>query len=69
MILYTIMPIEQVYPTQEQDFSQQKMITYKGIPMIVSETEDRSYQVVRIMSSDPQHYLDADCLPGTKISF
>jgi hypothetical protein len=69
MILYTTMPLELVYPTQDQDFSQQKMITYKGIPMLVTETEDRSYQVIRIISSDPQHYLDTSCHPGAKISF
>ena len=69
MILYTSMPLELVYPTEDQDYSQQKMITYKGIPMIVSETENRSYQVIRIMSSDPQHYLDTSCHPGSIISF
>lgn len=69
MILYTTMPLELVYPPEEQDFSQQKLITYKGIPMLVSEMEDRSYQVVRVLSSDPQHYLDLSCQPGSMISF
>lgn len=69
MILYTMMPPELIYPTQEQEFSKQKMITYKGIPLLVSETEDRSYQVIRILSSDPQHFLESSCCPGAKISF
>lgn len=69
MILYTMMPHELVFPPASQEFSQQKMITYKGIPILVVETEDRQYQVVRVMSSDPQHFLDSDCSPGAKISF
>jgi hypothetical protein len=69
MILYTVMPTDLVYPTEDQEFTQQKMIVYKGIPMIVAEMEDRSYQVIRLLSTDPQHYLESSCHPGAKISF
>lgn len=69
MILYTTMPYELVYPCENDAFGKQKLITYQGIEMLVESTDDQNYQIVRIMSTDPQHYMNAACCPGTKISF
>lgn len=68
MILYTMMPQELIFPTDELEFGKQMMIQYDGIPLLVEENIDQSYQVIRILSSDPQHYLDSRCTPGSKIS-
>ncbi|MFD2443579.1 YlzJ-like family protein [Bacillus sp. CGMCC 1.16607] len=68
MILYTIMPQELIYPTDEQEFSKQMMVQYDGIPLLVEQNADQSFQVIRIISSDPNHYLDSRCTPGSKIS-
>jgi hypothetical protein len=69
MILYTMMPQELIYPVENQEYGQQLMIQYDGIPLLVEQTSDNCYQVLRIMSSDPNHYLDSRCCPGAKISF
>jgi hypothetical protein len=68
MILYTMMPQELIYPTNDQDYSKPIMIQYEGIPLLVEQSTDNCYQVIRIMSSDPSHFLDSRCSPGTKIS-
>jgi hypothetical protein len=68
MILYTMMPQELIYPTAENEFGKQMMVQYNGIPLLVEQTEDNSYQVLRVMSSDPNHYLDERCCPGAKFS-
>jgi hypothetical protein len=68
MILYTMMPQELIYPTNEMDYGNQMLIQYNGVPLLVEQTDDHMYQVVRVMSSDPNHYLDNSCSPGTKIS-
>jgi hypothetical protein len=68
MILYTMMPQELIYPTNEMDYGNQMLIQYNGVPLLVEQTDDHMYQVVRVMSSDPNHYLENSCSPGTKIS-
>jgi hypothetical protein len=37
--------------------------------MLVEQTDADYVQVVRILSSDPQHYLNEQLCPGAKISF
>lgn len=68
MILYTMMPEELIFPTNELDYGKQIIIHYDGIPLLVEQMGDQSYQVIRVMSSDPNHFLDSRCTPGTKIS-
>ena len=69
MILYTMMPNELIFPTEQESFQQQKMITYQGVPLLVEQMDPQNVQVIRILSSDPQHYLDERICPGAKISF
>lgn len=69
MILYTMMPNELIFPPEADSFQQQKMISYQGIPLLVEQTDPQNVQVVRILSSDPQHFLDDRICPGAKISF
>lgn len=69
MILYTMMPQELVYPTAAEEYGQQFLVSYQGVPLIVEPTIDHTYQVIRIVSTDPQHFLNESLLPGTKISF
>jgi hypothetical protein len=68
VILYTMMPQELIFPTDELEFSKQMMIEYDGIPLLVEDNMDQTYQVIRILSSDPKHYLDSRYTPGSKIS-
>lgn len=69
MILYTMMPQELIFPTREEEYGKHTLLKYKGIPLLAEAGADNSYTVVRILSTDPQHFLDPDCTPGTKISF
>ncbi|MCM3570784.1 YlzJ-like family protein [Neobacillus mesonae] len=69
MILYTMMPHELVFPPDADAFGKQQMVKYQGIPLLVEQSDQQNVQVVRILSSDPQHFLDARVCPGEKISF
>lgn len=69
MILYTMTPQEQIFPEEQQEQSGQMMMSYKGIPVLAEQLDGTSYRIVRVMSTDPSHYLNAECTPGTKISF
>lgn len=68
MILYTMMPQELIFPTQESEFGQQMEVTYDGVPVMVEQTEDHYYQIIRVISSNPDHFLDPKYTPGTKFS-
>lgn len=69
MILYTMMPQELIFPAEEVTPSKQMMVTFQGIPLLVEMSDQQNVQVVRVMSSDPQHFMDDRLNPGSKISF
>lgn len=69
MILYTMMPHELIFPQEEKESTKQMAIRYEGIPLLVELTNGGECQVIRNLSTDPNHYLDPRCTPGTKISF
>ncbi|MFL6516585.1 MAG: YlzJ-like family protein [Bacillus sp. (in: firmicutes)] len=68
MILYTMMPPELIFPYQAESGLQQQMVSYQGIPLLVESSDGQNAQVIRILSTDPQHYLDSQICPGAKIS-
>jgi len=68
MILYTMMPNELVFPYEAEADSKQQMITYQGIPLLVVISDQQNVQVIRILSSDPQHFMNERIYPGAKIS-
>lgn len=67
MTLYTIMPQELIFQIDVSEFERHKEVMYDGIPLIVELTKDPSYKVVRVLSSDPDHYLDSRFIPGSII--
>jgi hypothetical protein len=69
MILYTMMPPELIFPYQPESLSNQQMVSYQGIPLLVELKDGQHVEVIRILSTDPQHYLDSQICPGAKISF
>ncbi|EIT85136.1 hypothetical protein A374_12590 [Fictibacillus macauensis ZFHKF-1] len=70
MILYTMMPHDVLFPADQTESKQQQeqWLTYKGVPVTVVQTSPDHYQIVRVMSTDPAHYLLSSCCPGTIIS-
>ncbi|MFF2449793.1 YlzJ-like family protein [Neobacillus sp. NPDC058068] len=68
MILYTMMPNELIFPYEADMINKQQMITFQGIPLLVDAADQQNVQVVRILSSDPQHFMDERICPGAKIS-
>ncbi len=68
MILYTTMPQELVFQTNDTEFNKQMIIEHNGIPMLVERNEENNLRVLQIMSSNPNHYLDERYCPGTILS-
>ncbi|RLQ95687.1 YlzJ-like family protein [Falsibacillus albus] len=66
MILYTTVPQELIFPADASSYSNQKMVTFNGVPLMVEQNE-RGYRVLRVLSSDPSHFLDRSYEPGQYI--
>ena len=68
MILYTSMPHELVFPTEAAEYNKQMMVTQNGIPLLVEMEGGKECTEIRVMSSDPTHFMDEKYTPGTKIT-
>lgn len=64
MILYTTIPHELIFQSKEEDFNKQKVVQVNGVSMLVMEHEPMRYQIVRILSSNPKHFLIDSLMPG-----
>lgn len=67
MILYTIMPEQLVYPSDYSQCERQQIVNINGVEMVVFEEEGHCYSVVRVLSTNPSHYLQYE--PGQKVTF
>lgn len=67
MIMYTMMPDELMFPIGQETFEKQQVIDYNGIPLLVAKNDMLEFEVVRVLSTDPSHYLHAPVQPGAKI--
>ncbi|QPC46399.1 YlzJ-like family protein [Mangrovibacillus cuniculi] len=65
MILYTHVPLEQVFPA-DYSSAQQSLITVNGVPLLVEKGQE-SFRVVRVMSCNPSDYLREDFTPGSEL--
>ncbi|HAV20614.1 MAG: YlzJ-like family protein [Bacillota bacterium] len=66
MILYTVLPIETVLEGlgQERKFVD---IQLKGLSLTVEPISMEEAVIVRVISTDPSHYLNPRLAPGRKI--
>lgn len=69
MILYTMMPQELIFPSENESMTNQQIVSYQGVSLIVEHIDQQNVQVIRVLSSDPQHFLDGRFCPGAKISY
>lgn len=68
MIIYSVIPQELMFPP-EYDFSAQSVVEIDGIPMLVEQVSGAQCKVIRLLSSDPNDYLNAAYSPGQLLPF
>ncbi|WLR52392.1 YlzJ-like family protein [Bacillus tianshenii] len=68
MIHYTYLPQELIFPADEKAYSNQSVVTHNGVQMIVEYTSSSQCRIVRLLSSDPNHYLNQNYAPGTMMN-
>ncbi|WP_199623362.1 YlzJ-like family protein [Paenibacillus alkalitolerans] len=68
MILYTPLSLEQVFEGIEQLEAPQE-ITLNGITMQVERLSEAQARIVRLISPNPQDYMNEKYAPGSIIQF
>ncbi|NLJ59432.1 MAG: hypothetical protein GX338_00615 [Firmicutes bacterium] len=66
MILYTVLPIEAVLEGLEHERSFIDL-QLEGLTITVEPISMEEAVIVRVISTDPSHYLNPQLSPGTKI--
>lgn len=65
MILYTPLSETDIFPTDPAAYEKRKFITHEGRSLYVEQTTDGSYQLLQLLSTDPQDFLKITYQPGT----
>jgi hypothetical protein len=65
MILYTPLTQDDVFPPTNASYSNRHFISYEGRSVYAEQSEDGSYQLLRLMSTDPQDFLNDKFTPGS----
>lgn len=66
MAHYTPLDQTDIFPSE---FTEHKLITYAGKSIYVQETEAGQLQLIRLVSTDPEDYLNPVFTPGTKLTY
>ncbi|MDO7787469.1 YlzJ-like family protein [Desulforamulus aquiferis] len=65
MILWTPLPAEQVLDgLEENSYLNYEQSEVEGVPVLLEKIGDGQKRVVRINSSNPEHYLNQNVYPG-----
>jgi hypothetical protein len=67
MILYTTVPQELIFP-EENMFANQLVVDIKEGHLILEQVSNQEFKVVRLISTDPNAYLNENYTPGKMIS-
>ncbi|MCT8139874.1 YlzJ-like family protein [Anaerobacillus sp. CMMVII] len=67
MILYTTVPEELIFP-HENSTTNQIVVDIKEGQLILEQVSNQQLKVVRLISSDPNAYLNENYSPGRMIS-
>ncbi|HHY04530.1 MAG TPA: hypothetical protein GX534_05030 [Thermoanaerobacterales bacterium] len=68
MLLYTTMPMEIVLENLEKEY-EFKELDMGNSKLVIEQTGINTGRIVRLISSDPQDYLNPKFTPGNTISF
>ncbi|MGO0122860.1 YlzJ-like family protein [Desulfothermobacter acidiphilus] len=64
-MLYTLLPLELVW--EEKQVPSRRLVSYKGVPVLVELTGPGEGRLVRVLSTDPRVFLIPELAPGRKV--
>src|SRR5699024_12343445 len=69
MILYTPLCHTDVFPADETEQNKRQCVQHDGKLLYVEQLDDGSYELLQLLSSDPQDFLKADYVQGKILSW
>ena len=69
MILYTPLSESDIFPTTDNTYANRQCVTYEGRTVFVEKNNNGEYQLVQLLSTDPQDYLNDKYTPGSIIPY
>lgn len=66
MVLYTVLTHDEIFPS-EMEMNQ--LVVYNGRQCYVKKHQEDSYELVQLLSTDPNDFLRDDFRPGTIIKY
>lgn len=67
MILYTPLSETDIFPTENKAY-QREHLSYHGKNVIAERTTEGNYQIIQLLSTDPQDFLEETYIPGSILS-
>lgn len=67
MILYTVVPQENIF-SSEHETNKVMTVAMNNVQLVVQQKDDK-WEIVQLISSDPNDYLNAQYQPGKQLSF
>ncbi|HLR61864.1 MAG TPA: YlzJ-like family protein [Lentibacillus sp.] len=64
-MLYTPLSTTDIFPSSDKEFQKRQCVSHNGKQLYVEEREDGHYQVLQLLSTDPNDFMNPDYLPGT----
>ncbi|SMC64807.1 YlzJ-like family protein [Sporomusa malonica] len=69
MILWTIVPEETIFASQNQPDINFKVIDYSGQKIVVEQISYSEFRITRLLTTNPLDYLDNKLQPGKIIRY
>lgn len=69
MIIYSPLPIETIFDGYDQMKLNYREVQFGNITMVIEQISDAEGRIVRVISPDPQDYLNPQYQPGKTFSF
>ncbi len=69
MIIYSPVPIETIFDGYDQMKLNYRELQMGHVTMVIEQISNTEGKIVRVISPDPQDYLNPRYQPGTTLSF
>jgi hypothetical protein len=67
MILYTPLAIEDIFSEDESEYENHKWVNIGDKVMKVQDLKDGTFEIMQVISTNPNDYLNVDYSPGMRI--
>lgn len=67
-MLYTPLDMTDIYPRDEKEMEKRQCVTCNGKTLYVEENNNGKYELLQLLSTDPNDFMDTAYTPGNFFS-